>query len=181
MTQQVQMCARELICTGSSVPEIGHLRKNNRFFHTFLGKTGWSFTSDRNFMSFREWSAAERAKRHKNFYHEWKFTRAFPKTHESTYFFRKPTTFTLLYPIDSPLFYTPLSLTSNQNAGNKNVIEERCYASITTFLFLAFWLDDAASTDVCAWAHLYWVICTRNRQFTEEWEILTRIHVYIWQ
>jgi hypothetical protein len=26
-------------------------------------------------MSFREWSAAKRAKRHNNFYHEWKITR----------------------------------------------------------------------------------------------------------
>jgi hypothetical protein len=69
--------------------------KNNRFLHTFLGKTGWSSTSDRNFMSFREWSAAKRAKRNKNFYHEWKITRAFPTTHVSTYFFRKPTTFTI--------------------------------------------------------------------------------------
>ena len=67
----------------------------NRFLHTFLGKTGWSSTSDRNFMSFREWSAAKRAKRHNNFYHERKITRAFPTTHVSTYFFRKPTTFTI--------------------------------------------------------------------------------------
>jgi hypothetical protein len=52
--------------------------KINRFLHTFLGKTGWSFTSYRNFISFREWSAAKRAKRNKNFYHEWKITRAFP-------------------------------------------------------------------------------------------------------
>jgi hypothetical protein len=59
----------------------------NRFLHTFLGKTGWSSTSDINFMSFREWSAAKRAKRHKNFYHERKITRAFPTTHVSTYFF----------------------------------------------------------------------------------------------
>jgi hypothetical protein len=69
--------------------------KSNRFLHTFLGKTGWSSTSDRNFMSFREWSAAKRAKRHKNFYHKRKITRAFPTTHVSTYFFRKPTTFTI--------------------------------------------------------------------------------------
>jgi hypothetical protein len=69
--------------------------KINRFLHTFLGKTGWSSTSDRNFMSFREWSAAKRAKRHKHFYHERKITRAFPTTHVSTYFFRKPTTFTI--------------------------------------------------------------------------------------
>jgi hypothetical protein len=48
-----------------------------------------------NFMSFREWSAAKRAKRNKNFYHEWKITRAFPTTHVSTYFFHKPTTFTI--------------------------------------------------------------------------------------
>jgi hypothetical protein len=34
-------------------------------------------------------------KRHKNFYHELKITRAFPTTHVSTYFFRKPTTFTI--------------------------------------------------------------------------------------
>ena len=61
--------------------------KYNRFLHTFLGKTGWSSTSDRNFMSFREWSAAKWAKRNKNFYHEWKITRAFPTTHVSTYFF----------------------------------------------------------------------------------------------
>jgi hypothetical protein len=61
--------------------------KNNRFLHTFLGKTGWSSTSDINFMSFREWSAAKRAKRNKNLYHEWKITRAFPTTHVSTYFF----------------------------------------------------------------------------------------------
>ena len=67
----------------------------NRFLHTFLGKIGWSSTSDRNFMSFREWSAAKWSKRNKNFYHEWKITRAFPKTHVSTYFFRKPTTFTI--------------------------------------------------------------------------------------
>ena len=38
-------------------------------------------------MSFREWSAAKRAKRHNNFYHERKITRAFPTTHVSTYFF----------------------------------------------------------------------------------------------
>ena len=38
-------------------------------------------------MSFREWSAVKRAKRSKNFYHEWKITRAFPTTHASTYFF----------------------------------------------------------------------------------------------
>ena len=68
---------------------------NNRFLHTFLGKTGWSSTSDRNVMSFREWSAAKRAKRHTNFYHERKITRAFPTTHVSTYFFRNPTTFTI--------------------------------------------------------------------------------------
>jgi hypothetical protein len=67
----------------------------NRFLHTFLGKIGWSSASDRNFMSFREWSAAKRARRHNNFYHEWKITRAFPTTHVSTYFFRKPTTFTI--------------------------------------------------------------------------------------
>ena len=36
---------------------------------------------------FREWSAAKRAKRNKNFYHEWKITQAFPTTHVSTYFF----------------------------------------------------------------------------------------------
>jgi hypothetical protein len=70
--------------------------KSNRFLHTFLGKTGWFSTSDRNFMSFREWSAAKQAKRHKNFYHEWKITRAFPTTHVSTYFFRKPTIFTIV-------------------------------------------------------------------------------------
>ena len=69
--------------------------KINRFLHTFLGKTGWSSMSDRNFMSFREWSAAKRAKRHKKLYHEWKITQAFPTTHVSTYFFRKPTTFTI--------------------------------------------------------------------------------------
>ena len=33
--------------------------------------------------------AAKRVKRNKNFYHEWKITRAFPTTHVSTYFFRK--------------------------------------------------------------------------------------------
>ena len=37
----------------------------------------------------------KRARRHNNFYHEWKITRAFPTTHVSTYFFRKPTTFTI--------------------------------------------------------------------------------------
>ena len=63
--------------------------ETNRFLHTLLGKTGWSSTSDRNFMSFREWSAAKRAKGHRNFYHERKITRAFPTTHVSTYFFRK--------------------------------------------------------------------------------------------
>ena len=67
----------------------------NRFLHTFLRKTGWSSTSDRNCMSFREWSAAKRAKRHKHFYHEWKITQVFPTTHASTYFFRKSTTFTI--------------------------------------------------------------------------------------
>jgi hypothetical protein len=61
--------------------------KTNRFLHTFLGKTRWSSTSDRNCMSFREWSVAKRAKRNKNFYHEWKITRAFPTTHVSTYIF----------------------------------------------------------------------------------------------
>jgi hypothetical protein len=69
--------------------------KFNRFLHTFLGKTGWSSTSDRNFISFREWSAAKQAKRHTNFYHSWKITRAFPTTHVSTYFFRKSTTLTI--------------------------------------------------------------------------------------
>jgi hypothetical protein len=53
------------------------VEETNRFLHTFLGKTGWSSTSDRNFMSFREWSAA---KRHNNFYHERKITQAFPTT-----------------------------------------------------------------------------------------------------
>ena len=43
---------------------LGH-SKFNRFLHTFLGKTGWSSTSDRNFMSFREWSTAKRAKTQK--------------------------------------------------------------------------------------------------------------------
>ena len=38
---------------------------------------------------------AKRAKRHNNFYHEWKITRAFPTTHVSTYFFRKPKLFTI--------------------------------------------------------------------------------------
>jgi hypothetical protein len=38
---------------------------------------------------------AKRAKRHNNFYHEWKIPRAFPTTYVSTYFFRKPTTFTI--------------------------------------------------------------------------------------
>jgi hypothetical protein len=38
---------------------------------------------------------ASGAKRNKNFYHEWKITLAFPTTHVSTYFFRKPTTFTI--------------------------------------------------------------------------------------
>jgi hypothetical protein len=52
-----------------------HVLKNNRFLHTFLGKTGWSSTSDRNFMSFREWSTVKRAKRNKNLYYEWKITR----------------------------------------------------------------------------------------------------------
>ena len=69
--------------------------ETNRFLHTFLGKTGWSSTSDRNVMSFREWSAAKRARRHNNFYHEWKITRALTTTHVSTYFFRKSTTFTI--------------------------------------------------------------------------------------
>jgi hypothetical protein len=62
-------------------------RKIRWFLHTFLGKTGWSSTSDINCVSFREWSASERAKRNTNFYHEWKITRAFPTTHVSTYFF----------------------------------------------------------------------------------------------
>ena len=61
--------------------------KINRFLHTFLGKTGWSSTSDRNFMSFSEWRASKRAKTKKNFYDEWKITRAFPTTHVSTYYF----------------------------------------------------------------------------------------------
>jgi hypothetical protein len=39
--------------------------------------------------------SAKRAKRHNNFYHEWKISRAFPTTNVSTYFFRKPTTFTI--------------------------------------------------------------------------------------
>ena len=69
--------------------------KTNRFLHTLLGKTGWSSTSDRNLMSFREWSEAKRSKRQNNFYHERKITRAFPTTHGSSYFFRKPTTFTI--------------------------------------------------------------------------------------
>jgi hypothetical protein len=49
------------------------------------GKIGWSSTSNRNFMSFREWSAAKRAKRNTKFYHEWKITWAVPTTHVSTY------------------------------------------------------------------------------------------------
>ena len=60
------------------------IAKNSRFLHTFLGKTGWSSTSDRNFIL-----------RHSNFYHERKITRAFPTTHVSTYFLRKLTTFTI--------------------------------------------------------------------------------------
>jgi hypothetical protein len=79
------------LCIKSSIEVL----KYNRILHTFLGKTGWSPMSDRTFMSFREWSAAQRAKRNKNFFHEWKITRAFPTTHISTYFFRKPTTFTI--------------------------------------------------------------------------------------
>ena len=58
--------------------------KCNRFLHTLLGKTGWYSTSNGNFMSFREWSAAKRTKRNTNLYHEWKITRAFSTTHVST-------------------------------------------------------------------------------------------------
>ena len=54
-----------------------------------MGKTGWSPTGDRYFMSYCEWSAAKWAKRNKNFYHEWKITRDFPTMHVSTYFFCK--------------------------------------------------------------------------------------------
>ena len=37
----------------------------NRFFDTLIWKTSGSSTSDRNFMSFHEWSAAKRVERHK--------------------------------------------------------------------------------------------------------------------
>jgi hypothetical protein len=84
--------------------------KNNRFLHTFLGKTGWSATSDRNCMSFREWSAAKRAKRHKNLYHSWKITQAFPTMHVSTYFFRKPTTFTIANSLRDPHHWSVTNL-----------------------------------------------------------------------
>jgi hypothetical protein len=50
------------LCIKSSIEVL----KYNRILHTFLGKTGWSPMSDRTFMSFREWSAAQRAKRNKN-------------------------------------------------------------------------------------------------------------------
>ena len=40
---------------------------NNRFFHTLIWKTDGSSTSDRNFMSFHEWSTAERVERHNKF------------------------------------------------------------------------------------------------------------------
>jgi hypothetical protein len=40
--------------------------QSNRFFHTLIWKTGGSSTSDRNFMFFHEWSAAQRVERHKN-------------------------------------------------------------------------------------------------------------------
>ena len=41
-------------------------------------------------------SGAQRNERKdNNFYHEWKIARAFPTTHVSTYFFRKPITFTI--------------------------------------------------------------------------------------
>ena len=40
--------------------------KNNRFFHTLIWKTGGSSTSDINFMSFHEWSEAERVERQNN-------------------------------------------------------------------------------------------------------------------
>jgi hypothetical protein len=65
--------SRHISCMGCLMKENTVL--SNRFLHTFLGKTGGSFTSYRNFISFREWSAAKRAKRNKNFYHEWKITR----------------------------------------------------------------------------------------------------------
>jgi hypothetical protein len=41
-------------------------------------------------------SGAQRnSEKKQNFYHEWRITRAFPTTHVSTYFFRKPTTFNI--------------------------------------------------------------------------------------
>jgi hypothetical protein len=40
-------------------------KKNNRYFHMLIWKTGGSSPSDRNVMSFHEWSAAERVERHK--------------------------------------------------------------------------------------------------------------------
>jgi hypothetical protein len=50
-------------------------------------------------------SGAQRNERKdNNFYHEWKITRAFPTTHVSTYFFRKPITFTL--PICESYWFT---------------------------------------------------------------------------
>ena len=39
--------------------------KTNRLFHTLIWKTGGSSTSDRDVMSFHEWSAVERVERHK--------------------------------------------------------------------------------------------------------------------
>jgi hypothetical protein len=39
--------------------------KINRFFHKLIRKAGGSSTSDRNVMSFHEWSAAEGVNRHK--------------------------------------------------------------------------------------------------------------------
>jgi hypothetical protein len=54
---------------------------------------------------FREWSAAKRARRHNNFYHEWKITRAFPTTHVSTYFFYLCLLFSLFVFLDA-LFHT---------------------------------------------------------------------------
>jgi hypothetical protein len=46
---------------------IGELQERTciRYFHTLIWKTGGSSPSDRNVMSFHEWSAAERVERHK--------------------------------------------------------------------------------------------------------------------
>lgn len=87
--------------------------QTNRFLHIFLGMICLSCMSNRNCISFPEWSAAKQPKWHNNFYHMWKTSQAFLEPHESTYN-------NSWYTIDSPLFSI---LDLNRNTRNKLV----CY------------------------------------------------------